>query len=298
MIVTSKRCFLNVLTQICDADTLLNANYYMADVRSPDGTVQLENSLRYNESGQLEAEHNMNTLPSASIGKYNINYGSGELDPSIYVTNILVGIGDAFDDPVNRFIKHLNATQNMISVYDYLFKRQLKGNGLQIVIFSEDEHIDIFVDIVCQYLAHNFGCDINFIDPLYRPNIRGVANYKGNKAFAQKNIHDIRDAQLLINFNQAITQSGGEGCISNLNVYMNSFNVEQLMYLYNLLFPDAPLPSDYYTADHVRQIIIGRVKDQIPKNPFENLFLTDDYIEALKQYETDDVDINDFDDLY
>ena len=34
MIVTSKRCFLNVMTQMCDAEVLLNAMYYIGDVNT------------------------------------------------------------------------------------------------------------------------------------------------------------------------------------------------------------------------------------------------------------------------
>ena len=298
MIVTSKKCFLNVLTQICDADTLLNANYYIADVRSPDGSVQLSDSMKYNEYGQLvhAVEPASPYSLSPSIGRYNIHYGSGELDPSIYITNTLVGLGEAYDNPVERFVKHLNATDTFLSVYDYLFSKSLKGNGLQILIYCDEEAVTgPYVDLACQYLAQNFGSDISFIDPQYRPNVQGSVEYVGNKVLAKKVIDDIRDTKYVINFQQAVSSSGCDACINNLQVYLNQFDVHQMIYLYNLLFPDAPLPPDNYTQDHVKQIIIGRVSSQIPKNPYTNIAMTEDYAELLRQY---DIDVDDADDLF
>lgn len=294
MIVTSKRCYLNIITQFTDLQTLLNANYYMADVRTPDGNVHLGDSLRYDEYGQLVIENAIEpSLLSPAIGKYNIKYGSGELDPTPYITNVLVGIGETYADPHKRFIEHLNSTDTMIATYNYLFRNELRGNGVQILIFSDDSLVEEgFVHIVCGYLAQNFGCDIDFIDPMFRPNVKGQTQYKGDKEFAKKNIKDIRDAQLLIDFNQTISAVGSDECVNNLTTFLGNFDIYQIMYLYNLLFPEAPLPPDNYTKEHIMQIIIGRVSSQIPKNPFSNLMLSDDYLEMIARYEAEEMDFD------
>ena len=289
MIVTSKRCYLNILTQLCDLNTLLNANYYMADIRTPDGSVHLADSLRYDENGQLTIDNHIQSGFAPSLGRYNIKYGSGELDPTPFVANVLVGIGEGYTDPIDRFLQHLNSSDTLISTYSFLFEHQLRGNGLQILIFSDDSIIEDYVHIVCGYLAQNFGCDITFIDPQYRPNVKGQAEYKGDKVFATKNIKDIRDAKLLMDFNAALSQSSGEA-MNNLTVFLNSFDANQIMYLYNLLFPDAPLPPGNYSTHHVKQIIIGRVASQIPKNPLSNMFFTEDFMKILEEYESEDID--------
>lgn len=286
MIVTSKRCYLNILTQICDKDTLLKANYYMCDSRSPTGGLSLSNSMRYNEDGQLVMDDVIGHTPPA-FSQYNITYGAGELDPTPYVSNVLMGLGDTYHNPVDRFIDHLNHTETKIAVYNMLFKKKLAGNGLQILIFSEDDFVKDFAYIVCGYLASNFGADITFIDPQYRPDVKGNVVYNGDKVYAENNIKDLRDMQLLLEFNQAVTQCGGPESIGNLTTYLNAFDVRQLIYLYNLLFPDAPLPPDNYTSDHIKQIIIGRVTATMPKhNLFSNIvYSSDEYMRLLEEYD-------------
>lgn len=189
---------------------------------------------------------------------------------------------------MDRFIHHLNSTDTLISTYDFLFEHPLKGNGLQILIFSDDSIIPEYVHVVCGYLAQNFGCDITYIDPQYRPNVKGHAEYKGDKVFAMKNIKDIRDAKLILDFNAAISQSSGEA-MSNLTVFLNSFDANQIVYLYNLLFPDDPLPPGNYSSHHIKQIIIGRVSSQIPKNPLSNIFFTDDFMKMIEEYDAEDI---------
>lgn len=292
MIVTSKRCFLNVLTQVCDANTLLNAAYYIADIQTPDGTVQLSDRVGYNQDGQLEINSGFTEAnPPSAITRYNIAYGS-ELNPVPYIAEVLNGT-DAIDDPRERFRHHLNTIDTLIATYTLLFKNEPKGNGLQIVIFSDDMIVREYVGMICEYLAYNFGCDISFIDPMYRPNVMGKPNYTGNKAFAIQNIKDIRDAQLIINFNAAITNSCGGANANNLQMYLSPFNVQQLIYLYNLLWPEEPLPPDNYNSEHMRNIIVGKVSSAIPTNPWDNIASTLDFMSMIKDYESEDYDITD-----
>ena len=54
MIVTSKRCFLNKFIEKYPAETILNANYYIADKQPTGGGTMITPDLRRNEFGQLE----------------------------------------------------------------------------------------------------------------------------------------------------------------------------------------------------------------------------------------------------
>lgn len=301
MIVTSKRCYLNILTQLLDAETLLNANYYICDRKSPDGGGSmipgLNDHLVYNEDGQLvvvERATEFNSHPQYSaISKYNISYGDGSLDPSFYLTSLLSnGISSSeMAQPVEKFIKQLNNTDTLINVYRWLFKKELRGNKLQILLYFDEDSISPFVHIVCEYLSQNFGADITFIDPQYRPNVIGKVTYTGDKMFAQQNINKIRDMELLFDFNAMISNTSSDGSMTNLTTWLNAFNCPQMIYLYNLLFPDAPLPPDNYTADHIKHIIIGRVVGSRPKNPWNNLHVSDDYFNLIKRYEDEEADI-------
>jgi hypothetical protein len=302
MIVTSKRCYLNIVTQYCDLNTLLNANYYIADVRTPNGLINFaEDSLKYDENGQLTVENQI-TIPHTmmAMGKYNIKYGNGELDPTPYIANVLVSIGEEYTDPVDRFIKHLNDTDTVLSTYNFLFKNQLQGNGLQILIFNDEDTVKNYVHIVCEYLAHIFGCDITFIDPQCRPEVKGKATYKGiEKSIAEKNIMDIRDCDLLISFNQAVTHTTDfSSCVNNLISFLSGFDFPQTVHLYELLFPNDPLPPDNYTAEHIKQIIIGRVSSDAPKNNFNNIILTEDFNKFLERYENEQSEEDIDDDYY
>lgn len=269
-----------------DKKTLLNANYYIADIRSPDGNVQLGDTMKYNEDGQLVVDPIIS--PLRAMDAYNIIYGNGDLDPTPFITYTLVSTGATYQDPRDRFIKHLNSTDTLISVYNTLFRKPLKGDGLQILIFANDDIVADYAFLVCGYLASNFGVDITFIDPQFRPNIQGQTEYHGDKEYAKKNIVELNDAQLIIEFNQAVSQCGGAEAIGNLTSYLNIFDVRKLIYLYNLIFPNDPLPPDNYTSEHIKQIIIGRVTANMPKNNMlANLYQSDEYLKLLEEYSND-----------
>ena len=287
MIVVSKRCFLNILTQLWDAEKLLNANYYIADCHSPNGGTNLTDNIRIDSYGQLVEDHSITSVPIAAIGKYNIKYsgGNGGLNPEPFRAECLMGIQDDYSSSYEKFIKNLNSPDTMLEVYNFLFKDPLKGNGIQVLIFYDDPNLLNYGNIVCQYLSHNFGVDIIFIDPQYRPNCRGYVQYAGNKPNGEKTIKDLRDYGLLLNFSQAATASGLYNSVSNLTVFLSEFTFEQIIYLYNLLFPDDPLPPGNYATDHIKQIIIGRATEGMNKQPYLNNLFSHDWRSVIERYD-------------
>ena len=60
-------------------------------------------------------------------------------------------------------------------------------------MYNCDDTIIRYGHLICQYLSHNFGCDIIFVDAQYRQrDLVGQPNYVGNKANAEKIIKEIR----------------------------------------------------------------------------------------------------------
>lgn len=288
MIVTSKRCFLNILTQLWSAEMLLNANYYIADCNSPTRMVNMADGFRFDEFGRLIEDHGtVNVDPMHALGKYNIKYASnsGGLNPEPFRAECLMGVQDDYSSSYDKFIKNLNSPDTMLDVFNFLFKDPLRGNGTQVLVYYDDPNLLNYGNIVCQYLAYNFGVDILFIDPQYRPNCRGYVQYTGNKQVGEKTIKDIRDYGLLLNFSQTVSATGLYNSTSNLTVFLSEFTFDQLIYLYNLLFPDDPLPPGNYTTDHIRQIIIGRATDGMCKQPHLNNLFTHDWSAMLDRYD-------------
>jgi hypothetical protein len=263
MIVTSKRCYLNILTQLLDAKSLLNANYYIGDVISPDNGVNLSDNMKF------DADRSLN--------------------PSPYLTEFVLGMGDS-QDPVKRYINHLNSSAVMVSVYNWLFRHKPRGNGLQILIYYDDDIIKKYAHITCEYLSKVFGCDITFIDPMYRPDVIGTAQYVGDKEYANRCINNIRDMQLIMEFDAQLHHGGFDENVSNLTAFLSRFDFPSIVHLYELLFPEDPLPPNNYTIEHIKQIIIGRVSDSIPKTPsFSNLYVSDEYMrQLLDEYDSND----------
>lgn len=262
MIVTSKRCFLNVLVQLWNQDRILNANYYVGDQAAVNGYASFDDQIGFNEFGQLISKSDPRNVSVPFASQWHIKMNKC-LDPEPFRTqqlNVVCGYEEnTFDSAEERFVtQHLNNPETMRDVYNFLFKDQLEGNGIQILIFNDDPNLLQFGHIICQYLSMNFGCDITFIDPAYRPDCRGYTKYTGDKSVGIKTINDIRDFDLLHNFAQAFAQSSYFNTVNNLTVFLQEFDFESTMHLWSLLWPNDPLPPGNYTLDNVREMLIGR----------------------------------------
>lgn len=291
MIVTSKRCFLNILTQIMDANTLLNATYYMLDSRSATGNVNIDEQIQYDEYGKMTVV-NSGLTGIRIASPYNINYANNELDPTPFVTSLMTygDSNDAVDGQTKAFINYLNKPDTAVSVYNWLFKNRLKGNGLQIIIISDELNVKRFGDIICGYLSNNFGADITFVDPKFRPNIRGKEFYQGNKERAKVFIKETVDFDLISRFDQTLSQCGGPENINNLVTFLNALDCIGLVKLYKLIFPNEDLPHGVYPIEHIKQIIIGRVTKNMPTPQFENLYTTESLFKMLEEFENNKYD--------
>ena len=267
MILCSKRVFLNVLSQLLDLKTILNATYYILDSKPAVGAMAVpwnDDGLtpKLNENGELcydaSAAPTLDFSQPSGMTKYFIKYDD-VLNPAPFMTILQAGIHNDYSTPEERYRSQLMSTDTQISVYQFLFKEKLQGNGLQILIMTDDQSMADFGDTIAQYLSQVFGADITFLDPKYRKGTEGSIEYKGNKEYAKQHIRDLRDAEMLMHFQTAVSSAKFGNATNNLMQFLNPMDFEQLIYLYNKIFPNAPLQPGKYTCDHIKRIIVGRV---------------------------------------
>lgn len=260
MIVTSKRCFLNVLTQLWPAERLLKANYYVGDRKSKNANVKVADQITFDEFGRPKVVSSQTNDSEMFATPYNIKY-SNCLDPTPHSAETIMGESDdGYSTAEERFIEnHLNNPETMLTVYNFLFKDQLQSSNIQILMFEDDRMLWRFGHIICQYLSMNFGVDIVFIDPQFKSGCRGFANYTGDRERGKQMITNFRNYDMLINFNTALTCTEAYSSVSNLTTHLTKYDTaEKIMLLYNLLFPEDPLPPGNYSIGHIKEIIIDR----------------------------------------
>lgn len=300
MIFCSRRVYLNILTQLMDLDTLLNANYFLIDQIKPTGYATFEeygSSLpMLNQEGEIT--HGLSFPETSSIHGYFITY-STLLDPTPFFASAAASARNDYSTPQEKFYNYLMTTETQINVFQKLFNVELQGNGLQILIMRSDYGCQLFGGMICQYLSEMFGADITFVDPKYRPKTRGQLQYTGNKEFAKGFIQNLKDMQLKSSIQAMIdTVQYGDG-MNNLMQFLNNtdMTIERLIYVYNLIFPEAPLQPGNYTKDHLIHIITGQIMKSVggprisqPTFDVNNFFaFRDSYAKAIPEETFDDV---------
>lgn len=263
--LTSKRCFLNVLCQIMDKNTILNANYYIADCPSPNRVAdKIEDDYEYDETlgrwVKRPVENNNEGVKSAT--QYMVKYGTGCINPGPQIVDIYSSSADPheFDQRIHDVLMNKNI---MTNIYNEIYASPKRGNGVLFIIYYIDENVVNWGGLIASHLAEYFGEDITFVDPKYRPYVRGQLVYPGNKEKAIKVEHDLKDYMILSGFLSAVKQSPGimEESVSNMTNHMADYKFEDAIKLYELLFPQSPLPRGNYTVEQIKEIIIERMID-------------------------------------
>ena len=273
MIFCSRRVFLNVVTQLLDLDTLLNANYFLVDQIKPTGYANIDGdephigadgSITFDQPS-LDFDIPQNN--GMGMHQYFINY-SRVLDVSPFFGMTTASIRNDFTRPEEKVINHLKMTETEISVYQTIFQKQLQGNGLQILIMQSDIGVQLCGDIICSFLSEVFGADVYFIDPKYRPKTRGKLQYTGNKAFAEQHIRELRDMIFCISVQNMLDSIKFGSGYANLEALFDNQNltIEDMFHAYQLLFPNDRLPEGNYSIPHMKQLIIGRLLDSTGKH--------------------------------
>lgn len=294
MILCSKRVFLNVLTQLWTRELLLNANYYILD------PTFVSPSRKLVANGDKFETFNDSVTQTAFAGAsgYHIHYIEGNLlNPSVYETTLLQSDGNATEADVYRMvINELNKDSTRWGIHSSLFEKEPGGNKIQICIYNRDSTIADYGNLICQYLAYNFGCDIVFLDYMCKDNIQGQLFYQGNKENAVRTISYLRDYNLIEDFKQNLTTSSFTSRSSNIQVWLRHVEWDQLLHLYGLLFPNDPLPPGEYTDEMLKKIIVGKCTEGMPtferQTAVGNLIYstTDLFGDILDQYDSSDED--------
>ena len=270
MIVCSKRVYLNILTQLLDVNTLLNANYYIADQTTRNGLAQLSDNITMNEDGCYTINPVVINVPA--MHPYHILYNGDVLSPIALMSQLMLdNTGQSVE---SMFKQQLMNNDSLTHVYDFMYKDKPKGNGLRILLFVNDSSTP-YIHIVCEYLSEFFGEDITFIDKQYRNDIIGQVQYQGNKQRAMQVFREIRDYQLLKSIvDLASNYQYGFNDNTNLDTFFETMEVPQLFYTYERLFPNEPLPVGNYTKDHMMHIITSKLQHIFPQqNGLSNLMI-------------------------
>lgn len=304
MIVCSQTCFLNILTQLYPKEVLVNAAYYIADLTGPNNTMGYdrntvggeimgveETQYKYNEEGEL-VEVGQPVVSIDTLQKYHVMYTRGALNPTSLLTHQPIGSERRPRTPEERFINDLQNTDAALEVYQDIFKQKPRGNGLQILIYSNDQICCQFGWITCEFLSSCFGADVIFIDAKYRT--RNIAkqskvNYVGNKEFAmQTYIPRIRDYELLRSIKDNMTNRGLAECTGNLTNKLVMMTWDQLIHTYELLWPMDPLPRGNYTTEQLKEIILEKILGQRKPSvydQYENLTYADAFYQMANEYD-------------
>ena len=270
MIFCSRRVYLNILTQLMDLDTLLNANYFLIDQVKPTGYANIDDGQMDREFGQSQPALNQfgEITPGLIFPKktnmhgYFIHY-TNVFDCTPFLASASASAKNDYSSPMEKFMSHMMTSEFHQRVYETIFNVDLQGNNLQILLMRSDYNCQMFGHVICQFLSQVFGADITFVDPKYRPRTHGQLQYIGNKDYARQHIQELRDMALKTRIQTAVdTAQYGDG-MNNLMQLLNNgdMTIEKLFYVYNLIFPNAPLPAGNYTKDHLIRIICGRILD-------------------------------------
>lgn len=292
MFVTSKRCFINCLAQFMDYEQLSQANYYVIDV-NPSSTryTSTVKTVEYMSDG-TPVVREKEAVTGPSVTRFHIVYSEGYLDPTVGILQMTTNASNVNErDYLPLFQKYLSQPETIGNVYNWFYGSAInrpRGNGLMIIIINTEDHVRIFGHTICEFLANYIGEDVEFVDAQFRPQIvPGYQRYKGNKAFAEKILRDQRDYQLLSNFMLTATQMGYQEGMQNLTALLSIMDPPDLMHLYELAFPNDPLPPGNYTTDHIKKVLIGKAMDLSgTKKSMPNLHTSNVYLDQL----TDEID--------
>ena len=261
MIVCSKRVFLNVLTQLMDANSLINANYYIADQPTRNGIAMFNDGVSIDGEGTYHIDNSVTSVPT--LNPYHVHYGDDTMSPLKLMSQLMYDVSGKSIEQMYR--EQLMNNDSLMRMYKFLYGNRSKGNGLRILIFVNDNSVSM-IHVACEIISDLFGEDIVFLDKQYRNDIKGQIQYKGNQAKAMQVIQELNNYKMIADIKDITSNyQYGFGGMNNMEVYFNTFDVPQLFYIYEKLFPNEPLQPGNYTKDHIVHIITRKIAHACPQ---------------------------------
>lgn len=298
MILCSKICFLNVLTQLLSTKQLVEATYYVPDSTSLEMkrglNMNLVSQVKFNEYGQIVKQNIDDSKVNGTVSSVEIHSYCPSLDPLAFTTSLLDGT-DNFATPADRYVASLKKDSTLQAIYEWIIKQPPQnGNGERIIVYEHYQSLWEFGHIIAEYLSTYFGFDIIYLDRIYNQYIRGEKKYFGNTENVKKTIQICQDRELVTAVTKSMSGTVGyDEDLNNLSVFLGCLKWNKLKRLYELLFPNEPLPVGNYTETRLREILKGKLTE-CAGNIFNTsqysscgIVPSNEYIEA----------INDLDDL-
>lgn len=257
MIVTSLRCYLNILAQLMTAEELLDAQYYIADKV---GILHFSESTQYDqETDQYVQVKETSDKAQPFMIKYANDTNNLSMFPYFTTSSLPSDTITGSRDPRARYVAmRLKNEAVLMSLYSE-FIANIRKDKLVIVIFMDEATVRYGAGLACEMFSQEFGQDVTFIDPQYRPYVQGRVTYVGNKERAEIVIPEIRKKMQITGFMSAVTKTNFESNMNNINEFLTAYTeIPDAIELYNLLWPDDPLPAGNYTLADVKELIIQR----------------------------------------
>ena len=261
-------------------EQLLDAQYYIADKTSR--KLPFKSSLQWNqETNQYEQVDEKDVEDSAS--PYLIEYSpeACNMNMSIFMTDANIDIDKISHskDPRARFFAAISQPEFQMSFYQKVI-RNIRKDKLFIMIFMDEPTVRYGAGMVCDMLSKDFGQDVTFVDPQYRPYVQGRVSYVGDKQRGEIVMDNLRKSALCTGFVEAMNHTVDVSNLTNVMTFLNSMceEITDSIYLYNSLWPDDPLPAGNYTNGQVKELIIQRALDERPASAqnMSNLSVQDD----------------------
>lgn len=276
MILTSFRCFINAIVPTTDKDTLLRSQYFVLDVMG-----DRSDSISYGDNGEI------NVRRTGFNNNYRIEYVPEIFDPAPHtadITYINVPGGPCVKNKQMSYMKHLLNSDTKYKVYNRMFSETKFIDYPGIMIMFDEHNIINYGSLIAGYMAHEFGVNVDFIDETLRPNIFGnkSGKYVGDVQNARMNIRACKNYKIIKDMKLMIDEHSRENTIANFMSQLSSYKTEELIGIYNMIFPDKPLPRGVYTRDDMFTILTGAMCDGID---FKSGYGYDDINENINTYE-------------
>lgn len=263
MIVTSMRCYLNILTQLMTKEELLNAQYYIADRTASTGGYTSHHYWNPDTEQYEDTENDDAEKPSI----YLVGYASSACNCNM--ASMLSGFKQLdidkiarSSDPRDRIHAYIHREQFVLSLYNE-FIRNIRTDKLMIVVFTDEDTVRYGVNLFCEMVSQDFGQDITFIDPMYRPYVQGRSTYVGDKLRGEQLIKQLQDKTQITAFMAAMSHNNYESGTNNLQAFFKNFKEPmELIHLHDILWPDDKLQPGMYTCADIKEIIIGKAFDE------------------------------------
>ena len=268
---------MNAMIPTMEKEILLSSHYYILDVVDD----RYSNSVSYGSSGEIQVhKHKFNN-------NYRIEYVHEIFNPEPHTSDIQyinTPGGPCLANKQVSYMKHLMNSDTKYKVYNTMFSSNQITEYPKIMIMFDEENIINYGSMIATYMSNVFGVDIDFIDEALRPNVFGIksGHYVGNVNQGRKTIRECKNGKLFKDIKLMIDENSKENTLSNLMSQLSGYTTEDLIYIYNVIFPDKPLCAGTYTRDDMFTILTESMCSEID---FRSGYGYDDINEHIGTYE-------------